>query len=53
MLIDIKLNPDKYMGKPFEIGAMSVDKSKLRHPRILRWRDDIDVLDCTYDKIFK
>ena len=53
MLIDIKLNPNKYLGRPFTVQAMSVDKDKLRHPRLIQWRDDIDETDCTWDKIFE
>lgn len=52
MLEDIKLNPDKYLNKLFTIQAMGLDKDKLRHGRIIRWRDDIPNSDCTWDKIY-
>ena len=52
MLIKIKDNKSNFINQPFTIQAMSIDKEKLRHPRLMEWRKDIPFEDCTWDKIF-
>jgi hypothetical protein len=52
MLIKIKDNKSNFINQPFTIQAMSIDKEKLRHPRLKEWRKDIPIEDCTWDKIF-
>ena len=44
---------DSYIHKPVLIEAMDVTKDfKFREPRFLRFRDDINPEDCTFEKIF-
>lgn len=55
---EIKKNYADYKGKPIEITAMEIFKDKngvvggLRHAKFLRFRPDLSVADCTYEKIF-
>ena len=55
---EIKKNYIDYKGKPIEITAMEIFKDKngvvggLRHAKFLRFRPDLSVADCTYEKIF-
>ena len=55
---EIKKNYINYKGKPIEITAMEIFKDKngvvggLRHAKFLRFRPDLSVADCTYEKIF-
>lgn len=48
-------NPARYIGAVAEIEAMSLDKENhtLRHPRLIRVRDDKDARDCKLEEIFK
>jgi ATP-dependent DNA ligase len=51
---EIKVNPNKYIGKPLAVKCMMVGDAALRHPAIDRWRlDDINPSECTWEKIFK
>lgn len=53
---EIKANWQLYMNKVCEVTAMEIMESEsgygLRHPKFLRWRDDINPSDCTWEKIF-
>ncbi|WP_336786891.1 ATP-dependent DNA ligase [Paenibacillus sp. MMO-177] len=50
---EIKANPDKFIGQPIAVKCMMVGDGALRHPVFVRWRDDIPVQDCTWEKIFE
>lgn len=52
--MDLSENPSKYEGKVVAIQAMSRDKKEhtLRHPFIVRFRDDKSVTDCTITDTF-
>ena len=46
-------NADKYKLKPCVVSAMEIgNEGGLRHPKFIRFRDDISVKDCTWEKIF-
>lgn len=46
-------NADKYKLKPCVISAMEIgNDGGLRHPKFIRFRDDIDVHECTWEKVF-
>lgn len=53
---EVKANWQLYMNKVCEVTAMEIMKSEsgygLRHTKFLRWRDDINPSDCTWEKIF-
>lgn len=51
---EIKSDPEKYKGRCIEVTAMEVDheKKSLRHAKMLQFRDDLKIRDCTYEKIF-
>lgn len=48
-------NPKAFRGKVAELQAMEIDTSgdapTLRHARILRWRDDKDWKECSYEQL--
>lgn len=50
---EVKANPKKYAFKPIEISAMSMDLEEisLRHAKMIGWREDLTIEDCTWDKI--
>lgn len=50
---EIKANPRDYAFRPLEVMAMewSASSNALRHGKMLGWRDDLAIGDCTYDKI--
>ena len=50
----MSLNPENYLGRVCELQCMEVmrDSQRLRHPFLLRFRDDKDPKDCTLDHIF-
>lgn len=55
---EIKENWKDYVGKVVEVGAMEImDNAQggrgIRHPKLIRVRDDKDPKDCTYDQIFQ
>lgn len=52
VLEDIKHNPNKYLNKPIKVKAMMAYEESLRHPVFIGLRDDINIEDCTYEKIF-
>ena len=46
-------NAEKYKLKPCVVSAMEIgNEGGLRHPKFIRFRDDISVKDCTWEKIF-
>ena len=51
---EIKANYKKYKGRVIEVMAMEIDKETggLRHAKMIRFRDDLTIQDCTYEKIF-
>lgn len=50
---EIKGNVEKYAHKPFELTCMEVlPTGGLRHAKFLNWRPDLNLADCTWDKIF-
>lgn len=51
---DFVANPSKYMYKPCVVSAMEISNTGecLRHPKFVRFRDDIDMNDCTFKKVF-
>lgn len=50
---DAAKNPGKYQGKVIEVECMSIDKQArtLRHPRLMRFRPDKSLEQCT-DEVF-
>ncbi len=53
ILESIKKDPDKYIGMPVEIKAMETTVDfKLREPKFIRFREDINAKDCNFSKIF-
>ena len=54
---EIKANYKDYKGKVIEVGAMEVlynngKFSGLRHAKLVNFRPDLTIKDCTWDKIF-
>jgi ATP-dependent DNA ligase len=53
VLEGIKNSPDSFIGKPMEIKAMEITPDfKLREPKFIKFRDDINAIDCNFNKIF-
>lgn len=51
---DFLINPNKYIDKVCVVNAMETTADyKLRHPKFVRFRDDINIEDCTFEKIFE
>lgn len=48
-------HPEEYLNKVFEFSCMSLDKKEhtLRHPRIVKRRDDKSAKDCKISEIFQ
>ena len=51
---EILSNWKNYMNKVMEISCMEVMSETLgfRHPKFIKWRDDLTVQDATYEKIY-
>lgn len=50
---EVKENWKDYIGKVAEVTAMEImDTGGLRHPKLNRFRDDINAEECTYERIF-
>ena len=52
---EIKANWKDYKGKCIEVSAMEIhdtDSKGLRHAKLLQFRPDLSIQDCTYEKIF-
>jgi hypothetical protein len=49
----MKSNPEKYAFQPIEVTAMEWDSFNhtLRHGKMVGWRKDLDLKDCTLEKI--
>lgn len=50
---EMKANPKKYAFKPIEVTAMEYDafNHSLRHGKMVGWRADLGIGDCTFDKL--
>jgi ATP-dependent DNA ligase len=50
---EMKADPKKYAFKPIEVNAMEWDawNNSLRHGKMVGWRNDLTITDCTLDKI--
>lgn len=50
---EMKANPKKYAFKPIEVTAMEYDafNHSLRHGKMVGWRADLGIGDCTLDKL--
>lgn len=50
---DFLINPNKYIDRPILVNAMETTADyKLRHPKFIAFRDDLNIEDCTFEKIF-
>lgn len=50
---EMKADPKKFAFKPIEVTAMEYDvlNKSLRHGKMVGWRKDLNISDCTLDKI--
>jgi hypothetical protein len=50
---EMKAEPKKYAFKPIEVNAMEWDawNNSLRHGKMVGWRKDLGIGDCTLEKI--
>lgn len=50
---EIKASPSDYAFLPIEVTAMEIDSvtGNLRHAKMVGWRDDLSLEDCTWEKI--
>ena len=50
---EMKANPKKYAFRPIEVTAMEYDAwtHALRHGKMVGWRSDLALTDCTLEKI--
>ena len=50
---EMKANPEKYAFQPIEVTAMEWDgfNHTLRHGKMVGWRKDLTLTDCTFEKI--
>jgi hypothetical protein len=50
---EMKAEPKKYAFKPIEVNAMEYDilNHSLRHGKMVGWRKDLTLTDCTLDKL--
>lgn len=54
LLEKIKVNPNAFLMKPMRIKAMETTSDyKLREPKFIEFREDINPEDCTFTKIFQ
>ena len=50
---EIKSEPKKYKGRVIEITAMEIlPTGGLRHAKMVRFRDDLNIKDATWEKVF-
>lgn len=51
---EIKANPMMYKGRCIEVSAMEImeDSHALRHAKMIQFRDDLTIHDCTWEKVF-
>ena len=53
ILEQIKKAPENFIGKPMEVKAMETTTDfKLREPKFIKFREDLNIKDCNFDKIF-
>lgn len=56
---EIKANYQKYKGMPIEVTCMEIQYHEdgrapgLRHAKFVRFRPDLTIKDCTYEKVFE
>ena len=51
---DMAKNPKKYIGRAVDVFAQEISKdNRLRHPTFHRFRDDVNQIECTMDKLKK
>ena len=50
---EMKASPEKFAFKPMEVTAMEYDtlSHTLRHGKMVGWRPDLNLADCTFEKI--
>ena len=50
---EMKADPKRYAFRPIEVTAMEFDQlaCSLRHGKMVGWRDDLTLTDCTYEKL--
>lgn len=50
---EMKANPNEFCFRPLEVSGMewNPESDALRHGKMIGWRDDLTLADCTYDKI--
>ena len=50
---EMKADPEKFAFKPMEVTAMEYDSLShtLRHGKMVGWRHDLNLADCTFEKI--
>jgi ATP-dependent DNA ligase len=50
---EMKANPERFAFKPMEVTAMEYDSLShtLRHGKMVGWRPDLNLVDCTFEKI--
>lgn len=50
---EMKANPELYTFKPIEVNAMEFDAmaKTLRHGKMVGWREDLSIEDCTLEKV--
>lgn len=50
---EMKANPAEYAFKPIEVNAMEFDAmaKTLRHGKMVGWREDLSIEDCTLEKV--
>jgi ATP dependent DNA ligase domain. len=51
---EVKAEPKKFAWKPIEVTAMELDQisGALRHGKLKTWRDDLEIKDCCWEKIW-
>jgi ATP-dependent DNA ligase len=50
---DVKANHQKYKGLPIEVTCMEIlPTGGLRHAKLVRFRPDLAITDCTWEKVF-
>lgn len=51
---EIKADPKKFKGRCIEVSAMELDAESgaLRHGKMMGFRDDLTINDCTWEKVF-
>ena len=52
---EVLSNPDAYKGKVVEVGGMQIDKEShhIRHPRLIRFRDDKTPRECEWSQVLE